>query len=106
MENIPNQEINPEGLHRRYFIQKIVEVPGKLNWSDRGGGDRGPSTYIKKPVDKYSEYFVMRLDAGGKDKTHINACRKAVLHYAELIKDHLPELSKDLIERYSNPINQ
>jgi len=53
----------------------------------------------KKPNDK-EEYFVLRLDSHGSDKIHREACRKAVLLYAEEIKNHLPNLSKDLIKRY------
>jgi hypothetical protein len=45
------------------------------------------------------EGFVLRLDEGG-DSKHVEACRKAVLTYAEEIKDYLPQLSKDLFDRY------
>ena len=68
--------------------------------------------YIEKtdgsPVNPKAEYFVLRLDntfSDGKDdetnKAHRNACRKAVLLYADLIKNHLPLLSDELIKRYS-----
>lgn len=93
---IPTKEENPKGLHAKYYIQKIVGIKNP----------DGPfSSFIDpefelKEVDKRSEYFVMRLDNGGSDPIHIQACRNAVLHYAKEIKDHLPELSKDLIERY------
>ncbi|MFW6272247.1 MAG: hypothetical protein ACOC2U_00490 [bacterium] len=53
-----------------------------------------------KPIDPNSDYFVLRLDDGCKDKKHLEASRKALLTYAEEIKDHLPKLSKDLIEKY------
>jgi len=56
---------------------------------------------ILEEVDEDAFYFLLRLDEGCKDKTHLEACRKAVLFYAEQIKDHLPELSKDLTEKYS-----
>lgn len=72
------KEENPKGLHLRYIVSKT-------------NGE---------PIDEDAEYFVMRLDNGGNDKKHIDACRKAVLFYANEIKEHLPELSKDLINRY------
>ena len=50
-------------------------------------------------VNPNTEYFVLRLDKEG-DKKHVEACRKAILIYAEEIKDYLPELSQDLIEKY------
>ncbi len=93
---IPSKEDNPKGLHSRYHIQKIK---GK---EFHRYDDNLQPTYrtVLEDVDPNAEYFVMRLDDGGKDKKHIDACRKAVLYYAELIKDHLPELSQDLIKRY------
>jgi len=57
-----------------------------------------------EPVDNNAEYFVLRLDENGKDKNHIDACRKAIITYAEAISDHLPELSKDLYRRYNKKI--
>lgn len=91
MSNIPTQTVNPNGLHQRYFVAKWI--PGleyKHEWPlERritGTGD--------------AEYFVMRLDEGGSDPKHIAACRIGVHAYADAIKDHLPELSKDLKERY------
>lgn len=76
---IPTKKQNPNGLHQKYVISK---------------GDGGL-------IDGTAEYFVLRLDSGSSDKKHIDACRKAILTYAEEIKEHLPQLSKDLIERYS-----
>lgn len=96
MKNIPTQKDNPKGLHQRYYIQKVDGYT--LSYDFFGNPIHHPSF---KDVDPEAEYFVMRLDSGGKDRKHIAACRKAVLTYAEEIKDHLPELSKDLIERYS-----
>ena len=92
--NLPIKKENPNGLHQRYVIRKVVgaKITNQI---------LGTYNLITKPVDPLSEYFVMRLDNGGKDPVHIDACRKAVLYYAELIKDHIPQLSKDLIERYS-----
>lgn len=56
----------------------------------------------RSPVDKNAEYFVLRLDKNQKDKKHLEACRKAILTYAYEIKEHLPLLSKELIEKYEN----
>lgn len=78
MSKIPTPDENPTGLHQRYFISKASG----------------------EPLDEGAEYFVLRLDRGGDDQKHIQACRQAVLTYATAIQDHLPELSLDLIERY------
>ena len=75
---LKTREENPEGLHMRYYVEKVSG----------------------KPVDEGAEYFVLRLDEKGKDPKHITACRKAILTYAEEIKDHLPTLSKDLFDKY------
>ena len=72
------KEENPDGLYQKYIISKTNG----------------------KPIDKNAEYFILRLDSGGNDKKHIEACRKAVLAYANEIKEHLPKLSEDLIARY------
>lgn len=45
------------------------------------------------------DYFILKLDS--KDPYHKKACIAAVLKYAEKIKNHLPQLSKDIIEKYS-----
>ena len=78
MGTIPTYVENPKGLHQRYYVLKT----------------NGEQT------DPRAEYFVLRLDQFGTDPIHIAACRKAALVYANEIKDHLPELSADLIERY------
>jgi len=80
---IPTKEENPKGLHLRYIVSKTNG----------------------KPVDQDAEYFVMRLDYGGNDRKHIDACRKALLVYANEIKEHLPDLSEDLINRYKKMDN-
>lgn len=82
MEKIKTQQENPKGLHQRYNLNKCNG----------------------KPIDQDAEYFVLRVDWNGKDPKHIKACRKAILTYAENIKDHLPELAEDLIERYGKKI--
>jgi hypothetical protein len=53
-----------------------------------------------RECDPNAEYFVLRLDDGSTDPKHVEACRQAVLCYAEGIKDHLPQLHKDLVEKY------
>ena len=72
---------NPKGLHQKHHIQKI-------------------NSSGLEPLDEGFEGFVLRLDKGG-DPKHVEACRKAILTYAEEIKDYLPELSKDLFDRYN-----
>ena len=79
MKTIPTREENPKGLHQRYIVTKTDG----------------------EPIDENAEYFILRVDKNGSDPRHIAACRKAVLCYANEIKNHLPELSKDLIDRYS-----
>jgi hypothetical protein len=55
------------------------------------------------PVDEGAEYFVLRLDAGGKDRRHVAACRAAVVEYANRVADHLPALSAELLDKYGPP---
>lgn len=96
MNQIKTQFENPKGLHQRYLIKKLVpEVYAK-------GTVLEENVLREEYPDENAEYFVLRLDKNGSDPLHIDACRKAVLVYADAIKDHLPELSSDLIERYSN----
>lgn len=53
------------------------------------------------PIDPNADYFVLRLDDGGSDPLHIEACRKAILTYANtVLGTHLDGLAKDIIERY------
>lgn len=86
MNKIPTQSQNPTGLHQRYSIKKIT-------YNSKG-------VPVLKNTDKESEYFIFRLDEGGKDREHIKACRIGVHAYADAIEHHLPELAKDLRERY------
>lgn len=51
-------------------------------------------------VDPSAEYFVLRLDSGGSDSKHIEACRIAIREYANAIRDHLPLLARDLDALY------
>jgi hypothetical protein len=70
---------------------------------DRSKGLYGKYKIAKtngKPIDPNSDYFVLRLDDGCKDKRHLNACKKAALTYAMEMKDYMPELADDMIKRY------
>jgi len=53
-------------------------------------------------VDPEAEYFVLRLDRKAKDQNHVNACRKALMVYANEIEPFIPQLAKDLRARYEN----
>lgn len=80
------------GLYQKYVIRKVVGVRKSMfGWQEE---------FVTKAVDKNAEYFVLRLDYGGKDPSQVGACRKAIHTYAKEIESHLPELAKDLIERY------
>jgi len=50
-------------------------------------------------IDPTDHYFVLKVKGSGDDR-HIDACRKAILVYAEEIKDHIPELAQDIMFRY------
>lgn len=91
-EKIPLKEDNPNGLHLKYRVQKFSHFrkTGFFQLND---------TPVFKD-EPGAEYFVLRLDDRQKDSKHREACRVAVLAYAAAIKDHTPQLSKDLIERY------
>lgn len=92
MHTIPLQDENPKGLHQRYLIKKFAGMK-----STAFGLTEKPTW---KPVDKNAEYFVMRLDTGGKDINHIKACRIGIHAYADAIEATIPELAKDLRKRY------
>lgn len=89
--SIPTQSENPNGFHAKYLIKKIT-----------GWRESKPFIYkpVTKPVDKGSEYFVMRLDEGGSDRNHTKACRIGIHAYADAIEPFIPQLAKDLRERY------
>jgi len=72
-----NEELK-HGLYNKYLIRKTNNCA----------------------VDTRAEYFVLRLDEFAKDKRHADASRKAILTYAEEIKDHLPELASDIFKKY------
>lgn len=92
---IPRNKDNPKGLHQKYVIRKIVGTRKSMfGWFEY---------FRTKKVDPESEYFVLRLDNGAKDPNHLWACRKAIHTYAKEIESHLPELAKDLRQRYPLP---
>lgn len=69
-------EINKKaGLYNRYKVEKTSG----------------------RPIDPKAKYFIMRYDKHGSDPIHIRACQLAVEVYAHVIKDHLPQLSEDLL---------
>jgi hypothetical protein len=78
MSTLPTKAMNPDGLHDRYVVRKRYGT-----------------------TDPCAEYFVLRLDDGGKDPAHIAACRKAILTYAREIEPHIPKLAADLRSRYA-----
>jgi hypothetical protein len=75
---LKTKEENPNGLHRKYKISKADGTP----------------------VNPNNVYFLLKLEGEG-DPIHIEACRKAVLKYADEIEQHIPQLAKDLREKYS-----
>lgn len=95
---------NPKGLHKRYFIKKYKMVPNK-NYSPTSKPSQLINNYdplIPKlvNVDEWAEYFVLRLDEGGSDINHVKACRIGIHAYADSIESTIPQLAKDLRERY------
>lgn len=120
MEKVPNILENPKGLHGRYYIQKIVGLQAllpkesdgqyrkypRMEWEQvlaKNYDDLPAGTQLRPMLtdtDDESEYFVMRLDEGGSDRQHIKACRIGIHAYADAIEHHIPQLAKDLRERY------
>jgi hypothetical protein len=69
----------------------------------RGKYDRYKITHIDgSPTDPDADYFVLRLDDGGSDPAHIEACRRAILMYAIEIEEHLPMLAADIQRQYGS----
>lgn len=101
-----NQIENPKGLHARYVVKKLIveknpryqEPPSTF---PKSGIRINPEYRIKEVnTDKNAEYFVLRLDENGSDLEHIKACRIGVHAYAKAIEHHLPQLAKELLEKY------
>lgn len=58
-----------------------------------------------RAVEPGSEYFVLRLDRNA-EPNHRKACLAALNTYCSIIEQHLPELARDLRQKYlSNPDN-
>lgn len=84
-EKLPSAAQNPNGLHKRYEVKKLV-------------GETDPNAV----------YFVLRLDNGGDDPAHVEACREAAFEYCEHILsrsdhdrsdcDHLSQMARELAE--------
>jgi len=86
---LPMQHENPNGLHVKYEIKKIVAISSNY-----------PGHYKTIPVDEGSEYFVLRLDDNQSNKAHLNACKQAILAYANAIRQFNETLADDLLKRY------
>lgn len=82
IENLTKDPDSKRGLYQRYVVSKSDGTP----------------------IDPKAEYFILRLDPFGSDPWHINAGRAAVLLYAQIIEKILPELAKDLREKYSDNV--
>lgn len=82
MSTLQPKSENPNGLHQRYIVTKADG----------------------SPVDPNAIYFVMRLDSGGKDPTHIQAGRNAACEWANTIlgmgdvAKHLHQTALETIE--------
>ena len=63
MTTLPTIEENPNGLHQRYVVSKASG----------------------EPVDPQAIYFVLRLDNGGDDNSHLEACREAARAYCRYV---------------------
>lgn len=121
---LPLREENPKGLHLRYVIQKVVGVQAFVEVPNRAYGHSPYATATKREwqqvtaeelqelpqgtqlrpmlsdIDDNAEYFILRLDTGGSDPEHIKAGRIGIHAYATAIEHHLPDLARDLRERY------
>lgn len=80
MSSLQPKSENPNGLHQRYIVTKADG----------------------SPVDPNAIYFVMRLDSGGKDPTHIEAGRDAACEWADRIQsmgkksEHLHQTAREI----------
>lgn len=78
MNKLKSKEENPDGLYSKYCISKVD----------------------KTPINPENIYFILKLEGEG-DSIHMEACREAILTYANKIKTHMPKLAQDIQERYS-----
>lgn len=76
VKTIPGCHQNNDGLYQRYDVKK--RYPTK-------DGEDSPKAM----------YFVLRLDAEGDDKEHIEACQAAALEFARRTNNR--QLAEDLI---------
>ena len=76
---IETQAENPQGLNQRYHITRTDGTA----------------------LDPSSEYFILRVDEGGRDKAHLTASRMGVLAYADSVYPDNPKMAKDIYERYN-----
>lgn len=98
---IPDQLINPSGLHEKYFVQKIVKVRNPAYSPNHKVSEFNEPYFLeRKNVDHGSEYFVLRLDLNASDLNHVAACRIGINAYADAIESAIPQLAKDIRERY------
>lgn len=75
--HIRSKSENPNGLHARYQVTK----------SDGS------------PTDPNAVYFVLRLDYGGSDHAHVQACRAAAVRWCECAPSHLRRVADELMSR-------
>jgi len=90
---------NPNGLHQRYVIRKLVKKERRINHKGKVRMHH-INEIVEVEVEEDAEYFVLRLDMKGLDINHIKACRIGVHAYAGAIESTIPQLAKDLRERY------
>lgn len=74
---LPTKEENPNGLYQKY----------ELKHTDGS------------PIDPCNEYFILKV-CGVGNIDHMIASRIAIRAYADAIKDAMPELAADLMQRY------
>ena len=72
-----SKEGNTNGLHIRYIISKADG----------------------SPVNPKNKYFVLKIEGEGHPE-HIRACRIALLKYADEIEAYLPQLAKEIRDKY------
>jgi len=93
-----------ESYHRTKLsiIQSLAEKIEKELIKAKAEGLK-PKYIIHKadgtPVDDSAEYFVLRLDKNG-EPNHVHACLAALAVYTNEIRYFLPQLAKELEEKY------
>ena len=97
---IPTADKNPEGLHQKYLIERILGYEEFIFPKGHLCEDLTYKVPITRPTEEWAEYFILRLDEDGEDMEHIKACRVAIHAYADAIQHHLPKLASDIKERY------